>query len=215
MNIFEKKAIRWFYVFIGTAFFTGCAGPRPAEQSTSTTPQWEEDGTTTTTTTEPAPPPGEMQHDTAPPPGEMQHDTAPPPGEMQHDTAPPPGEMQHDTAPQSHTLPHQEPEPGHPQAHPQETPDGSQQLISQEEVETYAEIQIELAQLERQISHQAEGQTNQMDRHQQLQQRAGQIIQQSNMNLDRYNEITRLIHSDQNLLRRIQTAIDERVGGES
>ncbi len=122
--------------------------------------------------------------------------------------------------PQEQTQPNMQ-EPAEPEsppaAGPQEAPIGAPaDSVTNDEINAFADIQIALVPLQEQFSQQAQSGASQEEllRLQgQLEQQMAQIVQESALSQERFNEIGAMVQRDGDLLRRVQTAIQQRTGG--
>jgi hypothetical protein len=88
--------------------------------------------------------------------------------------------------------------------------------VSNEEIETYSQIQIDLAPLQHELVQKArQGAEGDELRalQEELQMKANRIVESSEMTPERFNEITALVQQDADLMQRVQNVMERKVGG--
>ncbi|MFO8070488.1 MAG: DUF4168 domain-containing protein [Polyangia bacterium] len=91
-------------------------------------------------------------------------------------------------------------------------PGGEPGSISQNEIDIFAEIQIDLANLQKQFSQGSPQNASPQELQMQFQQQAEQIIEESDLSLDRYQEIENRVARDPDLQAQVRSAIQQKRG---
>jgi hypothetical protein len=84
---------------------------------------------------------------------------------------------------------------------------------SEDEVEAFAEVQLALVSYQQELAEEAQQGADQSELQKRYERRGEQIVQESGMSLDRFNEMARRVQADPTLQRRVQEAIEEKTGG--
>ncbi|MFO8070489.1 MAG: DUF4168 domain-containing protein [Polyangia bacterium] len=83
--------------------------------------------------------------------------------------------------------------------------------VSQSEIETFAQIQLDISSLEREFAQKQQEGAKPTELQILFKQRAGQIVEESDLDTERYNEIATLAQSNPDLQRRIQSIIGKKM----
>ncbi len=178
------KGIHWLSPLLGVALFVayGCASSGPEQRSPTTPPPEQESAEQ----------------------GSAERASGEQPA--QPERRQPPGH-QADTAEEEQPVP----PPAAPA--PKETPAEQQAAtVSEMEVEAFADVQIQLSRLQQQFAQRAQEGAEASEIEDQFQQQAVQIVQASELDTQRFNEIAVLVQRDPDLRRRVQAALEKRVG---
>jgi hypothetical protein len=110
-------------------------------------------------------------------------------------------------------------EPGAPPGPPPGTQGASSSpsagAVSDAEVRTFAEIQVELASLRTELAQRIQAGADQAELETRFQTRAAEIVQSSELSATRFNEIAVRVEQDDRLRRRIQEVINRQMVSES
>lgn len=108
--------------------------------------------------------------------------------------------------------------PGDPAAPPQDpmgpgTPQGDAGDVTSSELETFSIIQLELMQLQQNLQQRAQAGEDPQSLQQEMDRKALEIVEESEMSVQRFETIARQAQSDAQLRQRIESKMREQAGG--
>ncbi len=111
------------------------------------------------------------------------------------------------------------PEPGTPPSARPQGPQGqpgtaAAESVSDAEIESFADIQMELAIFQQELAQRAQAGGDQQKLQRELQQKAGKVIQDSDLSAERFNEVAGLVQNNTDLQNRVRSMIEKKMKDE-